>query len=317
MKIVVLDGYTINPGDLSWSRVERMGSCTIYDRTREEEIVERAAGAELILTNKVPLSKEIIDQLPKLEYIGVLATGFDKIDIGYAAAKGIPVCNASGYSTDSVAQHVFALLLELVHQTGNHTRSVHKGDWSNQNDFSYSLKPIRELKGKTLGLIGYGKIGQRVAEIARVFGMKLLVHRKNTGEDPGPDTTYAELEELASASDVVSLHCPLNSETKGIVGKEFMEKMKSSAYIINTGRGPLIDEAHLAKMIKEEKLAGAGLDVMSQEPPPVDHPLLGVENCIITPHQAWASFESRERLMDITADNLRAWMMGDTENQVN
>lgn len=313
MKIVILDGYTLNPGDLDWGPLHDLGDVTIFDRTPNDLILERAKDADIVLTNKTPLSKAVIAQLPKLKCIVVLATGYDIIDIGEAKKCNIPVCNASGYATDSVAQHTIGLMLELMNRIALHDQKVKDGFWN--VDFSFFAKPIRELKGKTLGLIGYGRIGQRVAELARAFEMNLLIKRKHPEEND--DGCKATTEEIAKHSDVVSLHCPLTEETREIINEGFLQQMKNQAILINTSRGPLVNELALTKALREGWIAAAGLDVLANEPPKEDTPLLKAPNCMITPHNAWATVESRQRLMDIIVDNVKAFLDGRPQNVVN
>ncbi len=313
MKIIVLDGYTLNPGDLDWEPLKALGEVTIYNRTPQELILERAKEAEILLTNKTPLSKSDLNQLSNLQGIVVLATGYDIIDIQEAKKLNIPVCNASGYATDSVAQHTFALILELMNRISLHDSKVKEGYWS--LDFSFFAKPIRELKGKTLGLVGYGRIARSVAKLARAFDMNLLINRKHPAkEDEGCKAT---LPEIAAYSDVVSLHCPLTPDNRHMINRDFLQQMKSDALLINTARGPLIDEKALQEGLKKGELAAAGLDVLAQEPPDEDNPLFKAPNCIITPHNAWATVESRQRLMDIVVANVQAFLNGKPENVVN
>ena len=313
MKIVILDGYTLNPGDLDWGPLHDLGDVTIFDRTPNDLILERAKDADIVLTNKTPLSKAVIAQLPKLKCIVVLATGYDIIDIGEAKKCNIPVCNASGYATDSVAQHTIGFMLELMNRIALHDQKVKDGFWN--VDFSFFAKPIRELKGKTLGLIGYGRIGQRVAELARSFEMNLLIKRKHPEEND--DGCKATTEEIAKHSDVVSLHCPLTEETREIINEGFLQQMKNQAILINTSRGPLVNELALTKALREGWIAAAGLDVLANEPPKEETPLLKAPNCMITPHNAWATVESRQRLMDIIVDNVKAFLDGRPQNVVN
>lgn len=313
MKIVVLDGYTLNPGDLDWGPLQELGEVTIYDRTPEDLILERSYDADILLTNKTPLSKQVISQLPKLKYIGVLATGYDVVDVQEANKCNIPVSNASGYATQAVAQHTLALILELMNWISLHDYKVKEGSWI--LDFSFFSKPLRELSGKTLGLVGYGRIGQKVGELAQAFGAELLIHRKNI--DPDDHNCQGSLEDVAQYSDVVSLHCPLTSETRKMINASFFEQMKSTAILINTSRGPLVDEVALAKALKKGEIAGAGLDVLPQEPPDQNNPVLKAPNCIVTPHNAWTTIESRQRLMDIVVNNVKAFLEGQPANVVN
>jgi len=306
MNIVILDGYTANPGDLSWDEFHQLGACTIYDRTSETQVVERARDADAVLTNKSILSRAALAVLPRLRYIGVLATGYNVVDTDAARERGIPVCNVPEYSTPNVAQAVFALLLELTNRTGHHAQTVREGRWCAAKDFCYWDYPLIELKGLTLGIIGYGRIGRAVAEIARAFGMRVLTC--DVGDDP---------DALLRESDVVSLHCPLTAETKHLINVARLAKMKPTAFLINTARGGLVNEADLAEALNSGRIAGAGLDVLSVEPPPVDNPLLRAKNCFITPHIAWATRNARARLLQIAAANLRAWLAGRPQNVVN
>jgi glycerate dehydrogenase len=315
-KIVVLDGYTTNPGDLSWTKIKALGPTTVFDHTTEEEIIDRARQAEVLIVNKVPIRKKTLDQLPHLRCICLLATGYNNIDIQAAGERGIVVCNAVGYGSASVAQHVFALLLTLTHRISDHNKSVQEGKWSAHRDFSYWLHTIPELKGSTFGIYGFGKIGQQVATIAQAFGMNILATHKHPERDKRPGVTFVPIEELFAQSDVVSLHAPLTKENEGIVNKKLLQKMKSSAILINTGRGGLVHEKDLAEILREKVIFGAALDVLSQEPPPKDHPLFGLDNCIITPHMAWAAKEARERLLDITVENISAYLHGDPRNKI-
>lgn len=317
MNIVVLDGYTLNPGDLSWEELRAIGPTTIYDRTPSSKIIERAREANILLTNKTVLDEPAIEKLPRLKYIGVLATGYDVIDTRTARKRDIPVSNASGYATSSVAQHTFALMLELTNHVGSHDQSVKNRDWENGEDFSYFTFPLIELYGKTLGIVGFGRIGQAVAELGKAFGMNILVNRKHPEKKAGPEISYTALPELFSRSDMVSLHCPLNKETKNMVNTTLLQKMKPNAFLTNTGRGGLIDENALAEVLNRGKIAGAAMDVLPEEPPIKGSPLLEAKNCFITPHQAWATCESRQRLMKIVVDNIKAFLKGHPQNVVN
>lgn len=316
-QMVVLDGYTLNPGDLNWNKLEALGTLKVYDYTPPELLIERSKTAEILLPNKVLIGRSVIESLPHLTCICVTATGYNNVDLAAARARNIPVCNVKGYSTDSVAQHVFALLLELTTQIGAHSKSVHQGNWSTSRDFSYQLQPLVELSGKTMGIYGFGTIGQRVADIALAFGMKVITTHKHPLRDARPGLRFVSLEELFSESDVISLHAPLNEGNKEIVNRSLLSKMKPTAYLINTARGPLIHEADLRKALDENLLAGAGLDVLSQEPPPTDHPLFGAKNCFISPHNAWASQEARARMMDLIVENVAAFLSGKPINVVN
>jgi glycerate dehydrogenase len=318
MKIVVLDGYTLNPGDLSWEGLEALGDVTVYDRTPTELILERAAGAEILLTNKTPLRAETLHRLPDLRYIGVLATGYDVVDTKAAADKGIPVTNVPDYGTASVAQMVFALLLELCQRVQRHSDAVYNGEWAASPDFCFWKTPLVELAGKTLGIVGYGAIGEQVARIALAFGMKVVAARRSKpAEAPFPNFAWAELPELFAVADVVSLHCPLTPETEGMINRGTLGRMKPGAFLINTARGKLIAEQDLADALNAGTIAGAGLDVLSVEPPSPDNPLLHARNCIITPHIAWASKEARARLLDTAVNNVRQYLNGQPKNVVN
>jgi len=321
MKIVVLDGYTLNPGDLDWQGLEALGEVTVHDRTPKELVLERAAGAEVLLTNKVVLGREEMERLPQLRYIGVTATGYNVVDTAAARQRGIAVTNVPAYSTASVAQMVFALLLELTQQVGHHAARVREGGWSASPDFCFWERPLVELDGLTMGVVGFGAIGRRVAALARAFGMEVLVHtghpEKYRGTAEGETVRFVGLDELFAASDVVSLHCPLTEETKGMVDVRRLGLMRPTAYLVNTGRGPLIDEAALAAALDAGRLAGAGLDVLSAEPPPSANPLLMAKNCCITPHIAWATRAARQRLMATAVTNVRTFLAGKPQNVVN
>ncbi|MCE7040985.1 D-2-hydroxyacid dehydrogenase [Dyadobacter sp. CY312] len=316
MKIVILDGYTLNPGDLDWAPLLELGEVEIYDRSGKNEIVERALEAEAILVNKVVISREILEQLPKLKYIGVAATGYNNIDIEAAQEQNITVTNVKAYGPASVAQHTFALLLALVNRIETHSQSVFNGDWASSPDFAYWKTPLTELAGKTMGLVGLGDIGSQVASIAKAFGMKVIAYRKNPVLTEATDITMVTLDAIFKRSDVVSLHCPLTEETKGLINAETLGLMKRSALLINTGRGPLINENDLAEALKNGTIAGAGLDVLSTEPPVASNPLLSAPHCVITPHIAWATFEARTRLLKMVADNLRAFINGNPQSVV-
>lgn len=317
MKLVVLDGYTLNPGDLSWEPLQAIANCQIFDRTAEREIVARAADAEIVLTNKVPLRSASLAALPSLRYIGVLATGFDIIDLNQATRQKIVVTNVPAYSTNSVAQLVFALLLEFCNSVGLHNRAVQDGEWCSSPDFCFWKNPLIELHGKTMGIVGYGRIGKKVAEIARAFGMEVLVHASRRLENFPTGVQWAGLDEIFTKSDVVSLHCPLQPATRGIINAARIEQMKSSAILINTSRGGLIVEEDLADALNSGRLAGAGLDVLSVEPPMAANPLIGAKNCILSPHIAWATRESRTRLLRVAISNIASWLAGHPENVVN
>ncbi|MDF1526131.1 MAG: D-2-hydroxyacid dehydrogenase [bacterium] len=314
MKIVVLDGYTLNPGDLSWDDLKALGDCIVHDRTAPDELVERGKGAQVLLTNKVVLDREAIGQLPELAYIGVQATGVNVVDLEAARDRGIVITNVPAYGTDSVAQFVFALLLEHVNSVGHHTEAVHAGKWSACADFSFHERPLVELAGMTLGIVGYGAIGRAVARIAEAFGMVVIVHTRTPCKSS--ETRFVDLETVFAEGDVVSLHCPLTPETKRLVNSRRLKLMKNSAILINTSRGPLVDEAALADALNGGQIAGAALDVLSVEPPPENNPLLAARNCTITPHIAWATLAARKRLMDTVVGNVKAWMEGRPRNVV-
>ncbi len=317
MKIVILDSFTANPGDQSWSAFEALGQCDIFDRTPPEQVAERAMNAEAVITNKALLPREVIFALPKLRYIGVIATGCNVVDAAAAAEKGIAVTNVPGYSTPSVAQAVIAMLMELTNHTSHHAEAVRQGRWAVCPDFCFWDHPIVELQGRTLGLVGFGDIGSAVAKIALAFGMKVLAARRTWAISPPEGVKAASVEDLFRHSDVISLHCPLNDETRAVVSERNLSLMKPSAFLINTARGPLVDEAALAKALNEGRIAGAALDVLSIEPPMADNPLLSAKNCLVTPHLAWASRESRARLIAAAAENLRAFLDGKPVNVVN
>ncbi len=318
MKIVVLDGHTLNPGDNPWDDVAALGELTVYDRTPAEQVVERAAGAEIVLTNKTPLSDVTLGQLTRLRFIAELATGYDNIDVAAAGRRGIPVTNVPEYSTPSVAQHTMALLLELCNRVGEHAAAVRKGEWCRSPDFSFWNAGLVELAGLKLGIVGLGRIGGQVGTIARVLGMEILAHNRRHREAPeGLPVTWLELSELFAAADVVTLHCPLTPENRGFVDRHLLGTMKRSAFLINTARGALVNEADLAAALNEGMIAGAALDVVSREPIAPDNPLLTARNCLITPHLAWASLAARRRLMATVAGNIRAFLAGSPVNVVN
>ena len=316
-KIVALDGFTINPGDLSWEAVEKQGNLTIHDRTSPEQTVARAEMAEILLVNKHILDADILAQLPNLKCICVTATGFNNVDIEFAKSKNITVCNVIGYSTNAVAQHVFAFILHFMNRTQDHNHAVQDKKWSNCPDFSFQLSPIYDLSRKTIGIYGFGRIGQRVAEIAQAFNMNVIANHKHPLRDRQAGVQFVHLEELFETSDFISLHAPLNIDNVGVINQKILNKMKPGAYLINTARGPLINELDLREALENGVLAGAGLDVLSTEPPQENHPLIGVKNCIITPHIAWASFEARKKLMKSTAENIKAFLDGNPRNVVN
>ena len=316
MNITILDGYTLNPGDLSWEGIQKLGKLTVYERTPADLIVERSKDADILLTNKTPLNADTLRQLTKTKYIGVLATGYNIVDIQAAKERGITVTNVPDYATASVAQHVFALLLEIATHVGHHNDAVQAGRWSSSPDFTFWDYPLMELGGKTFGVLGYGRIGKATAKIALAFGMRVIAYdRGRTGNDN--EVRKVSLAELFAASDILSLHVPLSADTNAIINQESIMKMKDGVILINTSRGPLIDEQALAVALKSKKIGAAGLDVVSKEPIGADHILLGLPNCILTPHIAWAPFESRQRLMACVTKNIASYLKGETVNQVN
>ncbi|HEY9533643.1 MAG TPA: D-2-hydroxyacid dehydrogenase [Mucilaginibacter sp.] len=318
MKIVVLDGYTLNPGDLSWDALKQLGNVTVYDRTRYDQIVSRCQDAEVVLTNKTPLDVATLNQLPRLKYVGVLATGYNIVDVAVCKQKGVVVSNVPGYGTTAVAQFVFALLLELCLHVQKHSDAVFDGKWSRSVDFCFWDYPLIELSGKTLGIIGFGTIGQKVADIAAAFDMQVIAHsRRQTDQSHRKNFKWVELDELLKQSDVVSIHCPLTPETQGLINAENLRKMKPSAFLINTSRGPIVNDVDLTDALNNNLIAGAGIDVLSKEPPLADNPIFKAKNCIITPHIAWAAKEARARLMNIVINNLKAFTAGRPENVIN
>lgn len=317
MKLVVLDGYTLNPGDLNWSPLLDLGEHPeIYERTAAYDTVSRAAEAEILLTNKVLLDRETLAQLPKLRYVGILATGINVIDLEAARERGIVVTNVPAYSTASVVQLAFALLLELTQRVGHHANSVRQGNWAKSKDFAYWDFPLVELDGLTLGLVGFGAIAQGVARVAQAFGMKVIATRRGEKPPEVPGVRIVDLDEVFRESDVLSVHCPLTPETKGLVNAARLGLMKPTAYVLNTSRGPVVNEADLAEALNTGKIAGAGLDVLSTEPPAVDNPLLTAKNCFITPHIAWATKAARSRLLATVVSNIRAFLDGHPQNVV-
>jgi glycerate dehydrogenase len=308
MNIVVLDGYTLNPGDLSWDALRELGSCEIYDRSAPDEIVPRSTSAEIVLTNKVKLNGEYISSVPTLKYIGVTATGYNIVDVAAARERKVIVTNVPTYGTQSVAQMTFALLLELTQHVGHHAQTVREGRWTRSPDFCYWDYPLIELDGLTLGVIGFGRIGKMVGQLAEAFGMKVLTYSRKQ--------PVAEMETLFRRSDIISLHCPLTPQTEHLVNEKRLAWMKPTAFLLNTSRGPLIDESALAKALNEGRIAGAGLDVLAVEPPTADNPLLRAKNCLITPHIAWAMRAARSRLMEAVVENVRAFLAGESKNVV-
>lgn len=318
MKFVVLDSYALNPGDLSWEWLENLGECEIYDRTPADKILERCMGADVVITNKTPITKETLSQLSNLKYIALESTGYNVVDCEYAKEMGVPVSNIPSYSTNAVAQLTFSLILEITNAVGIHSESVRNGDWANCPDFCYWKTPLAELCGKTLGIVGFGQIGQAVADIAEAFKMNVVaVSGHETNQSHRKNFSWVDMDTLAKTSDIISFHCPLTEKTTGLVNEEFISKCKDGAIIINTSRGPVVDDQALANALNCGKLRGAGLDVLTVEPPKADNPLLSAKNCFITPHIAWAGFETRERLMNILEENVKAYLNGNPQNVVN
>ena len=316
-KIVVLDGYTLNPGDLSWKDLEALGRCTVYDRTAPEDTVARAEDAEIVITNKTELSSDVIEKLANLKYIGVLATGYNVVDIEAARSRGIFVTNVPAYSTRSVAQMVFAHLLNLALHVGRHAQTVSGGKWSSCPDFCYWDTPLIELAGLTMGIVGFGRIGRATAGVALALGMNVIAYDVASPADVPEGCRLVELDAVFRESDVVSLHCPLTSENTGIVNEQRLAMMKNTAFLINTSRGPLVDERALAQALNEQQIAGAGVDVLTAEPPEKDNPLIGAKNCFITPHISWASCAARARLLKVAVENVAAFLKGKSQNIVN
>ena len=317
MKIVVLDGYTENPGDLSWGGFEAIGETVVYDRTPGDQIVERIGEAEIVILNKTPITRATLEACPGIKYIGVLATGYNVVDTDAARERGIPVCNIPSYGTASVGQFAIALLLEICHHIGAHSDSVHNGDWERSADWCYWNHPLIELDGKTMGIIGFGRIGQATGRIAKALGMKVIAYDAHPNDAGRALAGYVELDTLLATSDVIALHCPLFPETQGIIDRAAIAKMKDGVIILNNSRGPLIVEQDLADALDSGKVAAAGLDVVSTEPIRGDDPLLKAKNCIITPHISWAAREPRQRIMDMAVENLKAFLGGGAVNVVN
>ena len=318
-RVVVLDGYTLNPGDISWSGLEEFGEVRVHDRTPDDAILARAAGARFALTNKTPLSAATLARLPELAYIGVLATGYNIVDVAAATERGIVVTNVPTYGTDSVAQHATSLLLELVRQPALHAAAVREGAWTLSDDWCFALTPISELSGKTFGVVGIGRIGRALARIAAAMGMSIIAHDAyppDAAALDGLSVEFTEMDDLFRRADVISLHCPLTPETEHLVNAERLALVKPTTYLLNTSRGPLVDNEALADALRDGRIAGAGLDVLDVEPPPADNPLLTAPNCLITPHIAWYARASRQRLMDIAVDNVRAFVAGAPINTV-
>ncbi len=314
-RIVVLDGYTLTHGDLTWEALKSLGHCTVFDRSCAEEVLSRASDADIVLTNKVVLSRGTINQLPRLQYIGVTATGTNDVDLAAAHERGIVVTNVPSYGTHSVAQLAFAHLLNLAQRVGDHAIAVRQGRWTEAPDWCFWDSPLIELRGLTIGIVGFGEIGREVAKLSDVFGMKVIAATRSPGQHPDY-VRMVDLDELFRGSDVVSLHCPLTPETKQLVNTRRLKEMKRSAFLINTSRGQLIDEPALAEALAKGEIAGAGLDVLSAEPPPADHPLVSTPNCFITPHLAWATLSARSRLMQVVVENVAAFLAGEPQNVV-
>lgn len=318
MKIVILDAYTTNPGDLYWKELGQLGTFEVYDYTPKEQTIARAKDAEMVITNKTLITKQVIENLPKLKYIGLLSTGCNAVDLEAAAKRGITVCNVPDYCTDSVAQMCFSLLLEITNSVGYHSHSVIKGDWSKSRDFCYWINPICDLSGKTMGIIGFGRTGKRICDIARAFNMNILASTRQQTADTSRDfVKFVELYELLCQSDVIVLACSLNKDNYGLICKKTIELMKKEAIIINTARGPLINDADLADALNSGRIKAAGVDVLSEEPPKSSNPLIGAKNCYITPHIAWASYDSRKRLIEKVTQNVKAFLEGRPINVVN
>lgn len=318
LNIVVLDGYTLNPGDNPWTPLERFGHVTVHDRTAPDEVLARSRGAAILVINKVRLSASLLDQLPLLRLIAVTATGYDCVDVAAARRRGVTVANVPIYGTDSVAQYAFALLLHLCHRVDLHHAAVRAGEWTASSDFSFWKTPLVELAGKTLGIVGFGRIGRRVGELAHAFGMSVLAHDAFRGEAPAYQPfAWAELPELCRQSDVISLHCNLTAENAGMVDREFLRQVKPGAMLINTSRGGLVVEADLAEALARGQLSAAAVDVVSSEPIRPENPLLTAPNCVITPHIAWATLAARRRLLATTGDNIAAFLAGRPVNVVN
>lgn len=316
-RIVVLDGHTVNPGDLSWDELGALGELAVYARSAPDAVVERSLGADVLVTNKAALDGDTLGKLGALRGICVLATGYDMVDVAAARARGVPVCNVPAYSTASVAEHAIALMLELTHHVGLHAAAVRGGEWSRSEDFSFWKEPLVELAERTLGIVGFGAVGQRVACIAVAFGMRVLATRSRRVPEAPQGVEFVELAELFRNSDVVSLHCPLTRQTERLVRRERLETMKKGALLVNTARGGLVDENDLLHALETQMLGGAALDVLSIEPPPPDHPLLRAPRCIVTPHQAWTTLAARRRLIDATVKNVAAILAGSPINVVN
>lgn len=316
MHIVILDGFTTNPGDISWAPIEKLGKLTVYERTAPDQIIERGMNADIIITNKTVLSADILPQLPNLKLIALLSTGTNTVDLNKARALNIPVANVPGYSTPSVAQMTFSLINELAMGVGLHSQGIHRGDWENSPDFCYWKKPLIELKGKTLGIVGYGSIGRAVARIAKAYEMNVVITSRTRPADVDSNHWYS-FQDILPQADILSLHCPLTEANREFIDRDSLGKMKPGALLINTARGGLINETDLAYALNNDIIGGAGLDVLSSEPPKADNPLLTAKNCVITPHIAWATAESRSRLLEIVSANIRSFQQGNSLNIVN
>lgn len=317
MKIVNLDGYTTNPGDQSWEWLSKYGEYTIYDRTAQNQVTERGMDADALIINKTVITADMIDKMPKLKYIGLQSTGYNVVDCEYAKKKGIVVSNIPSYSTNAVAQLVFAFILQITNQVTLHSDAVHNGEWCSCPDFCFWKAPLTELDGKTIGILGFGSIGQRVAKIADAFGMKVIAYTPHPKDNEFPDVRFTDLNTMLSESDIITCHCPLTPQTEGIINKDALKLMKKSAILINTSRGPVVDDSALADALNNGQIRAAGLDVLRVEPPTEDNPLLNAKNCYITPHIAWAGYETRVRLLSILEDNLKAFVSGNPQNVVN
>lgn len=315
MKIIILDKKTVTEGDLSLEPITKLGEVVSYDLTEKDQLLDHIGDADIVLCNKIVITGDVIRSCNNLKYIGVLATGYNNVDLEAAKERGIIVCNAPSYSTDAVAQHTFSLLLHITNQIGRYSQSVMEGNWIHSKTFSYFPYPIQEIAGTTMGIIGYGSIGRKVTSIAKAFGMNVVVYTRTQRKEDG--ITFVSLEELLKESDFISIHCPLTEETRGLISKEQIEKMKNTAVLINTSRGPIVNEKDLAEALNQNQIAGAALDVLSREPMRADNPLKDAKNCVITPHIAWAPLKTRERLINIVADNILHYLKGDPINVVN
>ena len=317
LKAVILDGYTENPGDISWEPIENLVDLTVYPRTSPDEIIERGKDADILIVNKVAITRELLNDLPKLKFVATLATGYNQLDCEALKERGIPVSNIPAYSTNAVAQMVFAYILELINKVSEYTADVKSGTWSKCKDFCYWNSPLYELDGKTLGIIGFGKIGARVSQIANAFGMKVICYTPSGKKDGFENVRFTDMSTVLAESDFITVHCPLTPSTAGLINADFISKMKKGSYIINTARGPVANEKDVVEALKNGDLAGYGTDVLSTEPPKEDNPLLSAPNCLITPHIAWAAYETRLRLMGILEENVKAYLNGSPINVVN